>query len=140
MRVGIVASMIVRMRMAMTLSSVSIMMVVIVTMIVVMVNVIMMPVRVRLMLVSVGLVRLVMNVTVVTIEQSELRRGHAGTRHPCRVDVVPPHGEAAQRSLQILERQTGVEHGAEHHVARDARETIEVQQLAHRWPIALRLQ
>jgi len=39
--------------------------------------------------------------------------------------------QAPQCGRQILQRKAGVEQGAEHHVARDSRKTVEVQQSGH---------
>jgi len=71
----------------------------------------------------------------------ELRRGQAGTQHARGGDVEAGHGEAAERALQLIERQAGVEKRAERHVARDAREAIEIQQSRHyKLPVSLKLQ
>jgi hypothetical protein len=48
--------------------------------------------------------------------------------------------QAAQRGLQLLERQAGVEKRAERHVAGNAGEAIEVQYAAHSRPAPLKLQ
>ena len=61
----------------------------------------------------------------------ELGRRDAGAEHACRGHVVARHGEAAERALQVVERQPGVEKRAEHHVAGDAGEAVEVQDTRH---------
>ena len=58
---------------------------------------------------------------------------HAIDRH-----VPPFDGQAAERALQLLERQAGIEQRAEDHVARRARETVEVENLQSS-PSALKL-
>ena len=60
---------------------------------------------------------------------AELRRRDAGTGHP-----LGPHGrrrdrQAAERAPDVLELHTGVDQGAEHHVARRTCEAIEVEHL-----------
>ena len=62
--------------------------------------------------------------------QIDMRRSNAGTHDPGRLQLVPD-AQAAKRLLQRLERQTGVEQRAEHHVARRAREAIEVHHPCH---------
>ncbi len=74
------------------------------------------------------------------IVNRELRRRDAGAENPGGVDVVAGDGQGAERALQFVERQPGVEQRAQHHVSRNARETIEVQQAAHNRPISLKLQ
>ena len=46
----------------------------------------------------------------------ELRRRHARPEHTVRRDLVPRNCQAAERSLEVIERQAGVEEGAEQHV------------------------
>ena len=48
------------------------------------------------------------------------------------VTSYPGHGEAAERALEIVERQPGVEQRAERHVARNPGEAIEIQHARHR--------
>ena len=69
---------------------------------------------------------------------AELRRGHAGLDHAIDRHVPAFDGQAAQRALQLVERQAGVEQRAEDHVARRARETVEVEDL-HRFDSSLKL-
>ncbi len=57
----------------------------------------------------------------------ELRRRHPGAKDALGTDVEARHGEAAESPLQVLERQAGIEHRAERHVAGDPGETVEVQ-------------
>ena len=42
-------------------------------------------------------------------------------------DVPSFDGKAAERAFELLERHTGIEQGAQNHVARRASETVEVQ-------------
>ncbi len=56
------------------------------------------------------------------------------------MNVIAVHREAAERLLQRGHRQAGVEQGAKHHVAGDAREAVEVQEPAHSFPNSLKLQ
>ena len=50
----------------------------------------------------------------------ELRRRNACPEDSLGGHVVALDGEAAERALQLVERQAGVEECAEEHVARDA--------------------
>src|SRR5436190_11696341 len=61
----------------------------------------------------------------------ELGRRNTRTENARGADVKPRNGEAAQRALQLLERQTGVEHRAQRHVSRNSRETVEIQHATH---------
>ena len=54
-------------------------------------------------------------------------RGHTGPQNTGGADVESGQREAAERPLEIVERQTGVEKGAEHHVAGDAGEAVEIE-------------
>src|SRR2546426_1660832 len=76
-------------------------------------------------------VAVVMTVMMIVLVHDELGGRHAGAQDTRRADVEAGHGEAAERALQLVERQAGVEQGAERHVARDAREAIEIQQSRH---------
>ena len=58
---------------------------------------------------------------------AELGSGQSGLDHPIDRHVPPFDGKAAERALQLVERQAGIEQRAENHVARRARETVEVQ-------------
>src|SRR5918993_1858698 len=59
--------------------------------------------------------------------------GHElGRRHACTYYAVGRHRRAFKRqasecAAQLLERQPGIEQGSEHHVARRAVETVEVE-------------
>ena len=72
-----------------------------------------------------------MTVMMIVLVHDELGGRHAGAQDTRRADVEAGHGEAAERALQLVERQAGVEQGAERHVARDAREAIEIQESRH---------
>ena len=61
----------------------------------------------------------------------KFRRRHTGSKHPFRGDVVTRHRQAPERSFQILERQTGIKKGPEHHIARNAGKAVEVQNPCH---------
>jgi hypothetical protein len=63
----------------------------------------------------------------VLLDDSELRGGDTGAQHPLGRHFVPGHRQTAQRPLQLGERQTGIQHGAEHHVAGNAGKTIQVE-------------
>src|SRR5215510_4962741 len=69
---------------------------------------------------------------------AELRRRHPGAQHFPGMDMGVAEREAAQRGLELVERQTRVEQRAQRHVARDAREAVEVQHAAHRRPASLK--
>ena len=58
---------------------------------------------------------------------AELRRTDARTDHGFRPDGFRRNGQAAERTADILERNTRVYQCTEHHVARGAREAVEVQ-------------
>jgi hypothetical protein len=73
--------------------------------------------------------------SVIVFMHRELGRRHAGAEDAVGVDVISRHGEGAERVLQLVERQAGVEERAENHVARDAGKTVEVQQPAHGRPV-----
>ena len=62
---------------------------------------------------------------------AELGRRHPGPQHALGGDRVAVDGEAAERALQLVERQAGVDERAEHHVAGNARETVEIQDPRH---------
>src|SRR5262249_30112915 len=65
-------------------------------------------------------------------EDPELRGRNAGAGNPRGRHVEAVDRQASQGGTQLLERQPGVEEGAEHHVARHAGETIEVEKRGHR--------
>ena len=69
---------------------------------------------------------------------AKFRRRHAGLDHAIDRHVPSFDGQAAERALQFLERQTRIEQRPEDHVARRARETVEVQNLQSS-PSALKL-
>src|SRR5687767_6232871 len=58
---------------------------------------------------------------------AEFCRRHTGLDDPNDRHVPPFDGEAAERSRELLERQSRIEQGAEDHVARRARKTVEVE-------------
>ncbi len=61
----------------------------------------------------------------------ELGRRHAGPQDTLGMDVHVAEPQRPQGALQVVERQAGIEHRAECHVARDSREAIEVEHPAH---------
>ena len=69
---------------------------------------------------------------------AELRRRHAGLDHAVDGNVPALDGQAAQRALQLVERQTGIEQRAEDHVPGRAREAVKVEDL-HRFDSSLKL-
>ena len=75
---------------------------------------------------------MLVNVIVCVLVDDELGRRDAGAEHPLRVDVRVAEREAAERSLQLVERQTGVDERAERHVAGNAREAVEVERFHNR--------
>jgi hypothetical protein len=62
---------------------------------------------------------------------AELGRRHARTQHAIRVHVGLAERKASERLLQIGERQAGIDERAERHVARDAGETIKIEDSRH---------
>jgi len=90
-------------------------------------------------LVTMGVTVMVVDVIAVMIVRVRLKsprpvlvhekaRGRdAGPQHPFRADVVARHGQTAESFLEALERQTGIDQGAKHHVAGDSRETVEIE-------------
>lgn len=87
----------------------------------------------------VRLIVMVMIATVLVGVYRELGRGHTRAQDAIGVHVNTRERQAPERLLQRLEREPGVEERAERHIARDAREAIEVQHL-HQWPDSLKLQ
>ena len=72
---------------------------------------------------------------------AELCRRHPGPQHTMRVHVDVAERQAPERLLQVGERQAGVDERAQRHVARDAREAIEIQDSRHyKLPRSLKLQ
>ena len=59
------------------------------------------------------------------------RRRDAGPQHARRRDVVVVEAEAAEGRAHGVQRDAGVEAGAEQHVARDAGEAIEIEEFRH---------
>ena len=62
---------------------------------------------------------------------TELRRRHAGPQHALRRHAAVLDRKTAEGRAQVVERQPEVEQRTDHHVARQAGETIEIQRLAH---------
>jgi hypothetical protein len=58
---------------------------------------------------------------------AELCRGQARAQHAIGVHVRVAERKAPESPAQIVERQAGVEQGAERHVAGDAGKTVEIQ-------------
>src|SRR5688500_734508 len=69
---------------------------------------------------------------------AEFRRGHAGLDHTIDRNLPALNGQAAQRVLQLVERQTGIEQRPENHVPGRAREAVKVEDL-HRFDSSLKL-
>ncbi len=61
-------------------------------------------------------------------DQRELRGRHPGPQHARGAQFVAPDRQTAKRLAQRLDREARVEQRAEHHVARGAREAVEIQQ------------
>ena len=75
------------------------------------------------------------------VVHAELCGRHAGPQHSMRVHVRVAERQSPERLLQIGERQTGVDERAQRHVARDAREAIEIEDARHyKLPRSLKLQ
>ncbi len=79
------------------------------------------------------------SVTMIVGVDRELGRRHTRAQHAIRMHVHVRDRQAAEGVLQRVERQAGVQQRAERHVARNAREAIEVQHL-HQLPDSLKLQ
>jgi hypothetical protein len=62
---------------------------------------------------------------------AEFRRSDAGAQDALDVHVRVAQREAAERVAQTFDRHAGVDERAEHHVAGDARETIEIENARH---------
>ena len=77
---------------------------------------------------------------VLVLVHAELGGGHPGTQHAVGVHVRVAERQAPERARQIVERQAGVEHRAERHVARDPREAVEIKHPAHSRAASLKLQ
>src|SRR4029079_19558199 len=91
------------------------------------------------MIVVIVLIVMMMLVRVVVGVDRELRRRHPSPQHAIGVDMHSVQREAAERLLQRVERQPGVKERAQSHVARDAREAVEVENF-HQPPDSLKLQ
>src|SRR5262245_39403540 len=111
-------------------------MMVAVIVVVVAVMIVTVPVAVVVTLPVVVRLVMVMRISRTVLVHAELGRRDARPEHLLGGDVPP---QAAQRVLQPLEREPGVEERAERHVAGDAGKTIEIQQ-PHSAPISFRLQ
>ncbi len=75
-------------------------------------------------------------IAMIVVVDRELRSRHARPQDTIGVHVIAGHGKTAQRALELVERQTRVEERAQHHVAGNAREAVEVQHPTHRCPIS----
>jgi len=72
---------------------------------------------------------------------AELCRRHPGPQYSMGMHVRVAERQAPERLLQVGERQAGVDERAQRHVARDAREAIEIQDSRHyKLPRSLKLQ
>jgi hypothetical protein len=67
----------------------------------------------------------------------ELGRRYAGAQHAAGRHGRTFNRQAPKRASQLFERQPGVEQRSEHHIARRAIETIEVQNTGHSCVFAL---
>jgi hypothetical protein len=85
------------------------------------------------------LMRVIVLALVRVFVDAELRRRDARAQHARRMDVRVAEREAAERPLQVVERQAGVDQRAERHVARDSGEAVEVEHPAHRRAASLKL-
>ena len=91
------------------------------------------PVVVIVMIVFVGVG------VVAVLCHDELRRRHAGAQHLLRRDLGPVEREAPKRPSQFFERQPGIDERPQHHVARRAVETIEIQNPRHSFALPFAL-
>jgi hypothetical protein len=73
-----------------------------------------------------GSSRVLVAVIVRVLVDAELGRRDAGAQHALRVHVSIAQGEAAERALQLVERQAGVDERTERHVAGDAGKAVEI--------------
>ena len=89
----------------------------------------------RVRVIVVVLVRVIVAVLV----DGESGRRHPGPQDARRLDVRVAERERAERALQVVERQAGVEQRAERHVARDPGKAVEVEHAAHRTVRSLKL-
>jgi len=86
---------------------------------------------VRVVVVVVRVTAVLWRRTMPMFGNGEFCRGHAGAKYPLSANVVPGHRQAAQGAPQVVIRETGIQEGAEHHVAGNPGETVEVQHAAH---------
>ena len=93
---------------------------------------------IRMMIVSV-LVVVRAAVLVFVLVHMELRRSDTGPEHAVGVHVRVTKRQAAECPLQVGKRQAGVDERAERHVARNAREAVEIEDPAHRFRVSLKL-
>ena len=70
---------------------------------------------------------------VLALDQPELRGRQPRPQHTIGREAVAGDHQAAERRFELVERQADVEQGAEHHVARRAREAVEVENSRHRF-------
>ncbi len=96
-------------------------------------------VRVRMSVIVTVFIVVMMDMIVVTAGVSggavfiddELGGRDTGAKHAPGRDRGSVDGKAAQRAAQLFERQAGVEEGAQHHIARRAVETVEIENAGH---------
>src|SRR5688500_13708246 len=74
-------------------------------------------------------VRMGMGMEVGMLVNLELGGGYTGLQHAIDGHVPPFDGQAAERPLQLVKRQAGIEQRAQNHVAGRAGETIKVVEL-----------
>jgi hypothetical protein len=68
---------------------------------------------------------------VCVLVHGELRCRHTGAEYARGVHVGVAERETAERLLQLVDREAGVEQSAERHIARDSGEAIEIQDTTH---------
>jgi hypothetical protein len=73
----------------------------------------------------------------VVLVDGDFRRRHAGSEHLIRMQVTGSERQAAERTPQIADGQTGIDERAERHVAGDSGKAIEVQHTAHGQPAVI---
>jgi hypothetical protein len=93
-------------------------MLIVVMLIVVMLIVVMMIVMMMIVMMTIVVMTILMILSLLV--HVELRRRDAGAQHPRGRDLVAREGQAAERVLQIVERQARVEQRPEQHVAGNA--------------------
>ena len=78
----------------------------------------MVPVRLAMIVMVLRLiVRVLVALVAGRIPDVELGRRDACSKHSSRADLISRHREAAERTFQVADRQTGVDQRAKHHVA-----------------------